>query len=154
MNWTEADLQNYMARRNMAPADAKSTCVPFKPLHSKPAQKYTFGEMNKVERLYRDELESQRLAGLIDGYRFESFRLKLAPRTHFTPDFAVYLPGQIEMHEVKTMTKSGRLLITDDGNAKLKIAAEMWPTITFKLCIWRPATHDWLIREVGRRVVA
>jgi hypothetical protein len=61
------------------------------------------GAMNKTETAY------------------EGVKLRLADNTFYTPDFAVLASDHVlEMHEVKGWW-------TDDGRAKIKIAAEMYP---------------------------
>lgn len=86
------------------------------------------GEMNKTEQLYASVLETRRIAGEIELYKFEAVKFRLADNTFYTPDFMVMLKsGEIELHEVK----GG--FIMDDAKVKIKVAAEMYPFI-FKLC--------------------
>ena len=49
--------------------------------------------MNKTESRYAEHLQIKLLAGEILEWRFEPIRLKLAPKTFYTPDFAVVMPG-------------------------------------------------------------
>lgn len=86
------------------------------------------GTMNKTEEAYAELLKARLYAGEILRFEFEPESLRLAKRTTFTPDFRVQFPdGTIEFHEVKVMTKSGRVLIEDDARVKIKVAAEMHP---------------------------
>lgn len=78
--------------------------------------------MNKTEAAYEQMLAFRKHAGEIVWYGFESMTFKLADRTRYTPDFPVMLAdGSIEIHEVK----GG--YVRDDGWAKLKIAASLFP---------------------------
>lgn len=79
------------------------------------------GAMNKTEQAYATTLEHRRHAGEVAWFKFEGIKLRLADNTFYSPDFAVMLAdGQLEMHEVKGFW-------TDDGRAKIKIAADMYP---------------------------
>ncbi len=52
---------------------------------------------------------------------FEAIKLRLAAKTHYTPDFAVLLAdGSFELHEVKGFWR-------EDARIKIKIAAEKFP---------------------------
>jgi predicted nuclease of restriction endonuclease-like RecB superfamily len=79
------------------------------------------GHMNKTERLFADELELARLGGLVSRWWFEPFSLKLAPRTHYRPDFLVhYADGAIELVEIKGFWE-------EDAKVKFKVARDMFP---------------------------
>ena len=79
------------------------------------------GTMNKTEAAYAATLDARRHAGEVAWFKFEGIKLRLADNTFYTPDFAVMLAdGALEMHEVKGFW-------TDDGRAKIKIAADMYP---------------------------
>jgi hypothetical protein len=80
------------------------------------------GTMNKTEARYEEEVLKPALhAGEIAWYRFEGFKLRLADKTFYTPDFAVMLAsGEIECHEVKGFWR-------DDARVKIKIAADQYP---------------------------
>lgn len=84
--------------------------------------RHTPGAMNGTERRYMIEvLEPAKVAGRISEYHFERVKIRLADRTHYTPDFFVVLPdGLIEMHEVKGFWE-------DDARVKIKVAAEVFP---------------------------
>lgn len=54
-------------------------------------------------------------------FEFEGIKFCLAENTSYTPDFAVMrADGTLKMHEVKGF-------LTDDGRAKIKIAADLYP---------------------------
>lgn len=79
------------------------------------------GTMNKTEAAYAATLEALKHAGLVQWYRFEGIKLRLAENTFYTPDFAVMRgDGVLEMHEVKGFWR-------DDARAKIKIAADQYP---------------------------
>jgi hypothetical protein len=79
------------------------------------------GAMNKTEASYDGYLALLQHAGEIQWRKFEGLKLRLADNTFYTPDFAVMAKdGVMEMHEVKGFW-------TDDGRAKIKIAADMYP---------------------------
>ena len=105
----------------------------------------TRGVPNKTEAAYRDQLEFLRQSGLIHAYAFEALRLRLAPATGYTPDFLVITNhGEVELHEVKGWMR-------DDANAKLKIAAELYPYFRFRL-VRQTAKRDgggWNVEDVA-----
>lgn len=105
--------------------------VPSRAIKAKARQRHKPGQMNGYERAYSEQvLEPQKLAGEILEYWFERFTLKLADDCRYTPDFLVQLmDGTLECHEVKGS------FFEDDAKVKLKVAAEMFPIFTFKLCI-------------------
>ncbi|QLG96734.1 DUF1064 domain-containing protein (plasmid) [Pseudomonas yamanorum] len=83
------------------------------------------GVMNKTEEAYQAHLELRRIAGEVLWYQFEPFRLVLAPRTTYNPDFLVQLAsGYLEVHEVKGVWM-------DDARVKIKVAAKMFPVFKF-----------------------
>lgn len=83
------------------------------------------GELNKTEEAYRAHLETRRMAGEIVWYQFEPFRLTLAAKTTYAPDFLVQLAsGHLEVHEVKGVWM-------DDARVKIKVAARMFPVFKF-----------------------
>lgn len=103
------------------------------------------GGRNKTEAAYEAHLELLKRAGQIDGYEFESLKLKLADNTWFTPDFAVQAKdGVMELHDTKgtttkQKTKAGQPTgekykapwIEEDAAIKLKVTAEKWPFRTY-----------------------
>jgi hypothetical protein len=103
--------------------------------------------MNKTEAAYAKDLELRRLAREIVLWRFEPFKLRLAGKTFYTPDFEVMLPnGQIEFHEVK----GG--FWRDDARVKIKVAAETFPEFRF-LAVTKRRKQDgggWQVEEFGK----
>lgn len=79
------------------------------------------GKKNQTETAYSLELESQKVAGVIVWYAFESLTFKLAEDTRYTPDFIVMYPdGQLECREVKSLWR-------DDAKVKIKVASQLFP---------------------------
>jgi len=79
------------------------------------------GTMNRWERIHADYLEDLRRRGEIVWWGFEKIKLKLAPKTYYTPDFCVIMnDGKMEFHEVKGFMR-------DDAAVKIKVAAELIP---------------------------
>jgi hypothetical protein len=100
------------------------------------------GQMNKTEERYAAVLDAD---PDVVWYDFEAVKLMLAPNTSITVDFFLMRAnGELEAVDVK----GGRGMVTDDGWAKLKIAAARFPW-TFKTAI--PAKGGgWTVEEVGR----
>ena len=76
--------------------------------------------MNKTEKAYAAHLGMLKLAGEIIDYKFEGVKLKLAPRTFYTPDFLVVTCERFEFHEVKGFLR-------DDAAVKFRTATELYP---------------------------
>jgi hypothetical protein len=80
---------------------------------------------NKTEVAYGNLLELQLRAGEILWYAFEPFKLRLADRTFYTPDYAVINKSlELEFHEVKGFWE-------DDARVKIKVAAETFRHFRF-----------------------
>ena len=83
------------------------------------------GHMNKTEAAYAALLETLKVAGRIQWFRFEGLKLRLADKTFYTPDFAVMRDdGVMECHECKGFWM-------DDARVKIKVAAETFPMFRF-----------------------
>lgn len=82
------------------------------------------GQMNKTEAAYASELERERVAGLIQWWKFEGIKLRLADKTFLTVDFAVLdAEGYLRMVDVK-----GALAVYEqDARVKMKVAASLYP---------------------------
>ncbi len=112
------------------------------------------GERNKLEAAYEAHLETLYRAGLIQGYRFEGIKVKLADNTFFTPDFVVYAAdGVVELHDTKgtTTKKTAKGPVKapwceEDAKLKLKIAAELFP---FRFCIIFKTSEGWQRQDFG-----
>jgi hypothetical protein len=101
------------------------------------------GTMNKTEEKYAADLQVALLAGEIDWWEFEPFKLRLAPLTTYSPDFGVMKPdGVIELHEVKGHWE-------DDARVKIKIAADKFWMFKFVAMKVRPKRDGggWVAEE-------
>ena len=120
MKWTEAEYAQHLQRKG-TPSEA-----PKKP--SRCPMPVTEDGMNKTEARYaREVLGIRKMAGFVIDWRFEAIKLRLAKRTWYTPDFIVWTPEGIEIHE----TKGG--FIRDDAAVKIKVAAEIFKEFKFVL---------------------
>lgn len=83
------------------------------------------GQMNKTEKAYAAYLESEKRAGRVTEFWFESIKLKIAEGVcYYSPDFMVFRPdGLIELHEVKGSPK----IFQDDAKVKAKSCATKYP---------------------------
>lgn len=94
--------------------------------------------MNKTESAYGAYLELRRRAGEVAWYRFEPFKLRLADRTFYEPDYGVMLAnGEMEVHECKGFW-------TDDARVKIKVAADQFP---FRFVAAKKAGSGWVFEE-------
>ena len=102
------------------------------------------GEQNATERRYEAHLEQQKQAGEILWYLFEGIKLKLAPKTFLTVDYAVMsASGQLEMHDVK----GARAIFSDDAKVKMKVAADKFPFV-FKVAFPKKRAGGWEVEEI------
>ena len=87
------------------------------------------GEMNKTEAAYAQFLESEKQAGRVAAYWFESMKLKIADgKCWLTPDFLILRPdGSLELHD----TKGSPAVFMDDAKVKMKVAASQYPFPVF-----------------------
>jgi len=84
------------------------------------------GTTNRTEAAYDAFLAQLQLVGSIRWRMFEGIKLRLAPNTSLTVDFAVMrADGVLTMVDVK----GAKHLFTDDARAKMKIAAAMFPFV-------------------------
>lgn len=83
------------------------------------------GELNRTEKSYADYLETEKQAGRVFDYWFESLKLKVADgQCWYTPDFIVLRPdGRLEIHEVK----GAPAVFLDDSKVKCKVIADKYP---------------------------
>ena len=146
-NWTaeeaqqrEAEIQARIRGDEPVVKDCLTTARPA-------AQSHRRGEMNKTESLYAELLEARRQAGEIDFCLFEGITFHLANRCSYTPDILYGCGGKVFAVEVKACMKDGRILAKDDSMVKLKVAAKMFPWITWVLAA-RERDGNWREREI------
>lgn len=104
------------------------------------------GQMNRTEAAYDAFLAEQQMVGMIRWRMFEGIKLRLAPNTSLTVDFAVMrADGLLTMVDVK----GAKHLFTDDARAKMKIAADKFPFV-FKVVYPRAKKlgGGWIEEEV------
>lgn len=93
------------------------------------------GLMNKTEARYDLYLKALLSVGQIRWYAFEPIKLRLATKTFWTPDFGIWMSiehgGRFRLIDVKAATKTGRVLVKDDAQVKIKIAAKEFPMWQF-----------------------
>jgi hypothetical protein len=95
-----------------------------------------FDGMNKTEAAFAIWLDHLKREGTIVDYWFESVKLRLARKTHYTPDFLVLYPhGKLQFVEIK----GGR--IWDDAAVKFKTAREKYPM--FQWVCWQKTKSGW-----------
>lgn len=79
------------------------------------------GSMNSYELAYSRYLEGLKHSGSVLWFEFEPMSLKLAPSTHYRPDFLVQLSDlTLEIHEVKGHWE-------EKARIKIKVAADKFP---------------------------
>lgn len=112
------------------PIVATATAPQVEPITTKATARDAEPEYDsKTEARYADQLEADRLNGKIRRWRHHAVKLRLAKRTHFTPDFfVVTTDGLIELVEVKGSWKAPH---QEDARVKIKTAAEMYPEFQF-----------------------
>jgi len=84
--------------------------------------------MNALEARYVVEVVEEEVSqGRAFAWFFESFRLKLGPKTFYTPDFMVIMSdGSISFREVKGFLR-------EDASVKFKWARELYPFFEFRM---------------------
>ena len=101
------------------------------------------GAMNKTEAKFAAHLDMLKLAGDVLWYAFESVKLKLAPRTFLTVDFAV-LPAAT-MCLTMIDVKGAKAIVQEDAAVKMRVAAGMFP-FAFRFAF--PQGDGWQIEEI------
>jgi hypothetical protein len=93
--------------------------------------------MNRVEQECSMLLLAKQQTGKVLWFAYEAIKLRLSDNQYYTPDFDVLLDsGIIELWEVKTTWKDGRVGMREDAWEKLKMAAEQHPFV-FRLVVKR-----------------
>jgi hypothetical protein len=109
-----------------------------------PKSKKSGDGMNKTERAFVEMLWCGVENKTIDWWMREPFKLRLAGRTWYTPDFVV---EPIETSRLACVEVKG--FMRDDAAVKLKVAAETYPCFRW-LLVTRAGRHGWEVREVAR----
>lgn len=126
MRWTKEQYEDYLAKKKATP--------PWEDLPKRDTGRTVkTSRMNKTEARYASLLAVLLRTGEIKGWKYESYKVRLADRTWFTPDFAVYLPsGTLRLVEVK----GG--FVRDDAKVKFKVAREQY------------SEHEWVMVQWSR----
>ena len=135
VTWTQEEWDAW--HRQRAVAAAKVVSPPAPPVHLRPSTDEE--KLNKTERAY---LQYLRLSEIWSWIGIQCVTLKLANDTRYTPDFFVIgsQSGQVVAKEVKGFFR-------DDAKVKIKVAARMFPWISFELV--RKDGHGWKIEHVN-----
>ncbi len=98
--------------------------------------------MNGLESRYTEHLEKLKLAGEIKHFGFETYKLRLANNTTYTPDFFVIRNDDtLEFHETKGFMRP-------QAAVKLKTTAELFPHHIFRLVKQEKKTMRWIITVI------
>jgi hypothetical protein len=120
----------FRATRNKPPAAPSNDAARIDPAKASGRATREAGKMNRLEARYAEHLEVRKMFGEIAKWRFEPWKLRLAPKTYYDPDFEVVMPdGKIEIHETKGHWE-------DDARVKIKVAATMFSEFGFVGVTW------------------
>jgi hypothetical protein len=109
------------------PEQIAAATINGKPLSEAEPKSRTPDGMNKTEALFAAELDWQKREGIVVEWKFESIKLRLARKTHYTPDFFVrYSDGRLVFIEIKGFLR-------DDSAIKFKLAREAYPWAEFRM---------------------
>lgn len=119
-------------------------------------RKHQIGEPNPTELRYAELLESRRIAGEVEWFRFEAMKFRIGAGAMYSPDYAVMLSdGSIELHEVKAgmldkKTGALKMLSEEASKVRVKVAADQFP-FRFLFAVERPKKSGggFEIREVN-----
>lgn len=135
--WSQEQLEAFNKKKAAAPAP--TPMQRFQALGRLPK-----GTMNRTEAEYSLLLDQQKQLGQIIDYKFHPLRVRLADHTYYEVDFLV-LHGDMKLaiHE----TKGG--YVTDKGQLKIKLCAEVLPWFRFLKCTKLPKKNGggWKIEE-------
>lgn len=123
MRWTEDEFTKFQDKRGVRGSvdHADTSDPPFKLAGRRALGRLPVGAMNKTEKAYQEYLWMLCRSGQVLWFKFEAFKLRLADKTFYSPDFGVMTDkGQMEMHEVKGFWE-------DDARVKIKVAAALYP---------------------------
>lgn len=104
------------------------------------------GEMNKTEARYMSGvIEPGLISGEIVWAKFDGIKLRIAPATFLTVDFAVLPADDMILRMVDV--KGAAHLVEEDARVKMKVAASLYP---FRFFITWPSKQGWQQEEIGR----
>ncbi len=102
--------------------------------------------MNKTERAFYDMVM---ISSEVFRVLREPLKFRLAGRTWYTPDFAVWPRFPCVEHDVRLTFVEVKGFMRDDASVKLKLAADLFSCWRW-LLVRRAGRHEWSVREVGR----
>lgn len=142
---SKEEFETLMARRRTPVLVSPSTVEPsLRPPHSLEGRARYDGFRSKTELLYSQVLDLQRLEGSIKRWAYEEIGFKLAPKMHYWPDFAIWLPdGTLMFDEVKGS------FIRDKAMNKPKSAAVRYPEHRFRLV--QKLKSSWRFQDIPAR---
>jgi hypothetical protein len=119
----------------------KGIPLPLVPTISKDSRpRHAPGEMNGMEKKYAAYLDIRKVTGEIKDWKFEPLKLRLAPKTYYTPDFLLLMPdGRIELHETKGFME-------EDAAVKIKVAREMFAEIFTIVLVRMDKNKQWTFK--------
>jgi hypothetical protein len=98
--------------------------------------------MNRTEERYAAHLALLQQTGRIARWWFGAFKVRLADKTWYTPDFLVKDPeGFWEWHETKGWME-------DDAAVKLKVTSDLYWDVPVKVV--REVRDGWTLKDVLR----
>ena len=108
----------------------------------------TTRRMNKTEAWYATHVLTPLVAEKsINSWAYEAFKIRLADKTWYTPDFMVITAsGLIEFHEIKGSWSAPH---QDDARVKLKVAAEDHPWALFVAYEHKTRSWEWFVHKDG-----
>ncbi|MED5545685.1 MAG: DUF1064 domain-containing protein [Pseudomonadota bacterium] len=134
----QSDLLERARQRGLVVHDQMAKRAPPQPLAEPPAPavmngkerlfalgRKASGEMNQTEAKFDAHLATLKLAGEVLWYEFEAIKLKLAPKTFLSVDFAV-LPADT-MRLTMIDVKGAKAIVQEDAAVKMRVAASMFP---------------------------
>lgn len=104
----------------------------------RPVRRSKTAGMNKLESEYNEKLMLRRMSGEDITWYYERHGFKLTDKCFYYPDFVVYCPDCIEIHECKGYWE-------DDALVKWKCFIEIFPH--FKFFTAQKKSGLWEIKE-------
>jgi hypothetical protein len=99
----------------------------------KPTDRYR----SKTERLYADKLAWDIKDGVIARWEYEPLKFRLGDGAWYTPDFAVWTPGGLDLIEIK----GG--FVREAARVRFLVAKRLYPEFTWRM-IQRKLSGAWL----------
>jgi hypothetical protein len=114
-----------------------------------PASQSPDDGMNKTERAFAEVLKAACRRMAIAQWAREPITFRLAGRTRYTPDFAVW-PVIHEADDFRFTLIEVKGFMRDDASVKLKVAADTYYRFRW-LLVRHEGRHGWDVREVNSR---